>query len=96
MIIQHLNNPKNGNAILNTHVIYSEQYTAMQSYNTVICAQIFSAGTVYLDKDWKYSNTTSKHRSIFLGETTKDTQEHIDSGKYKVVDNLASLLDTLK
>lgn len=33
---------------------------------------------------WNYSRTTSKYRSQFLGETTKETQAKIDSGEYKL------------
>ena len=33
---------------------------------------------------WNYSKTTSKYRSLFLGETTKETQAKIKSGEYKL------------
>ena len=43
--------------------------------------------TTYLDKTyWNYSKTTSKYRNQFLGETTKETQAKIDSGKYILTD----------
>lgn len=52
-----------------------------QSYNSIICKK--SQGKVYLDSYyWNYSKTTSKHRSLFLGETTKETENKIKSGKY--------------
>lgn len=38
---------------------------------------------VYLDSVyWNYSHTTSKYRSQFLGESTKDTEKKIKSGEY--------------
>lgn len=52
-----------------------------QSYESIICKK--SQGKVYLDKIyWNYSKTTSKHRAIFLGESTKETLSKIKSGEY--------------
>ena len=63
-----------------------------QSYKSVIAKRdCFRAGIstrqVWLDKTyWDYSRTTSKYRSIFLGESTKETQKKIDSGEYILTD----------
>jgi hypothetical protein len=63
-----------------------------QSYDTIICKiDCFRADVekrqIWLDKDkWNYSKTTSKYRSLFLGETTKETQKKIDSGEYILTD----------
>lgn len=57
---------------------------AFQSYDSVI---VFKAddGQVYLDeKYWKWSATTSKYRSAFLYETTKETESKIKSGEYQL------------
>lgn len=53
-----------------------------QSYESII-VKIDASGKVYLDENfWDYSKTTSKHRNIFLGETTKETKAKIKSGEY--------------
>jgi hypothetical protein len=57
-----------------------------KSYNTVIAKK--SNNKIYLDKKfWKYSQTTSKYRSIFLEETTAETEKKIENGSY-VLTNL--------
>ena len=55
-----------------------------QSYDFVIVRiDIGSMDEIYLDEYyWDYSRTTDKYRNRFLGETTKETQAKIDSGKY--------------
>ena len=56
--------------------------TMFKSYNSNICF-VDDSGMVFLDeKYWNYSRTTSKHRSTFLGESTKETESKIQSGKY--------------
>jgi hypothetical protein len=57
-----------------------------KSYNTVIAKK--SNNKIYLDKKfWKHSQTTSKYRSIFLEETTAETEKKIENGSY-VLTNL--------
>lgn len=52
-----------------------------QSYNSIIVKQ--DQGKIYLDEIyWNYSKTTSKYRSIFLGEATEVTKSKIKSGEY--------------
>ncbi len=59
--------------------------TVFQSYRLNIVFHV-TTGPMYLDsKYWKYSKTTSKYRNIFLGESTKETQDKIDSGEYILV-----------
>jgi len=73
-----------GNDIPNQFIITTSDATIFQSYYSVIA--IRANGTVYLDKNkWDYSVTTGKYRNQFLGETKKETQVKIDSGKYKLV-----------
>ena len=56
-----------------------------QSYDSII-AQIKN-GQVYLDRDkWDYSITTGRYRNLFLGETKKETEAKIKSGKYILTD----------
>ena len=56
--------------------------TMFQSYNSNICF-VDDSDMVFLDeKYWNYSRTTSRHRGIFLNESTKETESKIQSGKY--------------
>lgn len=53
-----------------------------QSYDSVIAIKEKGKPTI-LDADkWDYSKTTGKYRSIFLGETKKETEAKIKSGEY--------------
>jgi len=85
----------NGNKIANQFVIDCGDFELFQSYDTIIVKKYFLLANngydlrlvVELDKDyWNYSKTTSKYRSMFLGESTKETQEKIDSGEYILTD----------
>ena len=72
-----------GNAIANQFVVdaFNEKY--FQSYDSIIVKIINNK--VFLDEYyWDYSMTTSKYRNQFLNETTKETQEKINSGEYKL------------
>lgn len=73
----------NWNAIANQFIITDNLWNDFfQSYDSIIVEKRFD-WKIYLDsRYWKYSNTTSKYRSQFLGETTKETQDKIDSGEY--------------
>jgi len=52
------------------------------SYDTPVLSQ-YPGGALVLHPAWKYTSTTSKHRSRFLnGETTKETQTKLDLGIY--------------
>lgn len=53
----------------------------LQSYNTIVC-KIDKFGKVTLDPKHNYSNTTSKHVTMFLGDTTKERLSKIKSGEY--------------
>ena len=79
----------NGNPVANQFIINDPEFTAFQSYDSVIVKTCFEDGkrVVYLDeKYWDYSKTTGKYRNQFLGETKKETQAKIDSGEYKLAD----------
>ncbi len=79
----------NGNKVANQFIIYDSEYTAFQSYDSIIVKTCFVDGVrqVYLDTDtWDYSKTTAKYRNQFLGETTKETKAKIDSGEYILTD----------
>lgn len=71
-----------GNKIPNQFEVSTENGVYFQSYDSVI-AFIPNDGKIQLDaKFWDYSKTTAKYRNIFLGETTKETQQKINSGNY--------------
>ncbi len=65
--------------------IKTDKGNVLQSYNTIIAANI--GNKIYLDADnWDYSTTTGKHRNWFLNEDKKATQKKIDSGEYTLCD----------
>lgn len=73
----------NGNKAPNQFIITSDKGRLFQSYDSAI-ALIDSDGVVHLSDHWDYSPTTSKYRSTFLNETTKETQAKIEAGVYKM------------
>ena len=76
---------RNGNKVANQFIIFDGDFTAFQSYDSIIVKIEFIDGTrrVQLDEYyWNYSVTTSKYRNLFLGETTKETQAKINNGTY--------------
>ena len=78
----------NNNKIANQFIISTGKSTIFQSYNSIIVKR--TNKNIYLDSYyWDYSKTTAKYRNMFLGETTKETQQKIDSGIYK----LTNLMD---
>ena len=86
MKIQSMESPRTGKAVANQVIVIDNGVKIFFSYGTCI-AQVHN-GAVTLDATyWNYSKTTSKYRSQFLGETTKETQAKIDSGEY-VLTNL--------
>ena len=89
MKVQNMTN-RNGIAVKNQFIIFDSEFTAFQSYQTIIVKIVFENGKrqVYLDRDsWDYSTTTGKYRNLFLGESKKETEKKIASGEYKL-DNL--------
>ena len=80
---------RGGNTAKNQKIEWNPEYIMFISYDTNIVKKTFEDGlpVIYLDqKYWNYSKTTSIYRSQFLGETTKETQSKIDSGKYILTD----------
>ena len=75
-----------GNIVANQFLIIDGNKTYFQSYRSIIVK--IENGQIMLDPVyWNYSRTTSKHRSTFLNESTKETQRKIESGVY-VFENL--------
>lgn len=78
---------RSGKAVANQIIVIDGGVSTFFSYGTAICSKYDNTtpynGKVLLDSEyWNYSKTTSKYRSQFLGETTKETQEKIDNGTY--------------
>lgn len=79
--VNNMKSPRTGRTVANQFIITTGNVSYFQSYNTIIAK--IENGKTYLDEQyWNYSKTTSKYRNKFLGETTKETQEKINSGKY--------------
>ena len=75
-----------GNKIANQFIIWTDNGSIFQSYESTIC-QIELGGSTYLDiNKWNYSKTTAKYRNIFLCESTKETEDRIKSGEYILTD----------
>ena len=88
MKVQNITN-NNGNKVANQFIISDSEFTAFQSYDSMIVKTVFEEGerVVYLDETyWDYSRTTSKYRNQFLGETTNDVKSKIKSGEYRLID----------
>lgn len=87
--VQNMTSPR-GTKVANQFIITTDDGEAFQSYNSVIVFRPFGRtgdeatdAPILVDANyWNYSRTTSKYRSMFLGETTKDTQKKIDCGIY--------------
>ncbi len=79
-----------GNKIANQFIITDDtgNVTTFQSYTSVIARINRTHGrAVQLDREtWDYSKTTGKYRNIFLGETKRETEAKIKSGKYILAD----------
>lgn len=77
-----------GNPVANHFIHYDEKTgeRQLQSYSSTIVR--IKDGQVTLGKNWKASSTTSKYRSMFLGESTAETQKKLDDGVYDYDENL--------
>lgn len=54
-----------GNKVANQFIIEFDNYTAFQSYNTLIAVYSHENDVMYIDKE-KYSCTTSKYLNMFI------------------------------
>ena len=87
-----------GNDVPNQFIIRNKQGTFFQSYNSIIVFEPANYDRwptketpnnrkIQLDINyWDYSNTTSKYRNQFLGESKAETQKKTDSGIYRLAD----------
>lgn len=84
--IENMQSPQTGEPVANQFIISINSVgTFFKSYDSIIALK--SLDGVFLDSTyWNYSKTTAKYRSIFLNESTKETQKKIDSGEYTLKD----------
>jgi len=83
-----------GNIVANQFIIEDDKATFFQSYKSIIVKiERINVGdntmltrTILDPVYWNYSRTTSKHRSTFLNESTKETQRKIKEGVYILQD----------
>jgi hypothetical protein len=87
MKVQNMTSNRSGREVANQFLIHDDSGNSFfQSYDTII-AKIAKNGTVTLDRNsWDCSVTTGKYRNQFLGETIKETREHIENGDYALAD----------
>ena len=86
MKVNNITNSK-GNKVANQFIVHTPEATFFQSYDSLIVKTTFENGerVTYLDAYyWNYSRTTSKYRSLFLGENTAETKKKIEQGIYKL------------
>jgi len=72
----------NGNKVANQFIIYCDDKTVFQSYNSVIAIKYGNGKTELDERFWDYSKTTGKYRNQFLCENKKETEMKIASGEY--------------
>lgn len=84
--VTNMRSPISGREVANQFQIDCGNKIYFQSYDTIIAMYDRTTGQVTLNKSWKWSNTTSKYRNIFLMETTKETEHKVKTGKYKLRD----------
>ena len=86
-LVKNFKSTQSSKPIASQYVIYIENGDQIfQSYNSIIAIKTY-CGKIQIDKDyWNYSRTTSKYRSIFLNENTKETKIKIDNGTYLSTD----------
>lgn len=85
MKVSQLISKRSGNPVANQFILYGNDFTAFQSYDSIIVKR--QNGKIYLDENyWDYSATTGKYRNQFLGETKRETEKKIKSGEYILTD----------
>ncbi len=71
----------------NQFIVETKEGTIFQSYESNIAFKPSNPDKpIVLGRNWKFSNTTSKYRCQFLGESGKVTQAKLDKGTY-ILDN---------
>ena len=99
MKIRNMTNSR-GKKVVNQFIITREGRGAWGNFTTKEIFQsndkVIAVRTVWPDETrieldrnfWDRSATIDKYRTLFLGETKKETQKKIDSGEYSLITNL--------
>lgn len=77
MKIENMKSTK-GNKVANQFIIEFSNYTAFQSYSTLIAVYDHENDTLYLDEE-KYSVTTSKYTNMFIEQYQPLTISKVDN-----------------
>nr|DAS07015.1 MAG TPA: hypothetical protein [Caudoviricetes sp.] len=77
MKIENMKSTK-GNKVANQFIIEFNNYTAFQSYSTLIAVYSHENDTLYLDEK-KYSVTTSKYTNMFIEQYQPLTISKVDN-----------------
>jgi len=84
--VRQMTSNSSGNPVANQFVIYTDEGTYFQSYDSVIAFRDNNRKIILDSYYWNYSRTTSKYRNQFLREGTANTKAKIESGEYKLED----------
>lgn len=85
MKIENMKSTK-GNKVANQFILEFGNYTAFQSYSTLIAVYDHKNDTLYLDEK-KYSVTTSKYTNIFIQEYQPLTISKVDNNSlYRIIE----------
>lgn len=68
---------------INQTIVHDSVGSTFFSYDSPIATK-HHEGAVTLYTDWAYSPTTSKYRSIFLGESTAETRKKLVNNTYQL------------
>ena len=83
MKIENMKSTK-GNKVANQFIIEFGNYTAFQSYSTLIAVYDHENDTLYLDEK-KYSVTTSKYTNMFINEYQPLTISKVDNNSLHTI-----------
>jgi len=84
--VRQMTSSRSGNPVANQFIIYTDEGTYFQSYDSVIAFRDNNRKITLDDYYWDYSRTTGKYRNEFLGECIADTRAKIELGVYKLAD----------
>lgn len=75
-----------GNKVTNQFIIEYGNFTAFQSYSTLIAVYDHKNDTLYQDENF-YSRTTSKYLNLFIGEFSPLTISKVDNNSlHKIIE----------
>ena len=72
-------------------MLSTKEFDALFSYDVLIAIRKIN-GEVVFSSFWNYSRTTAKYRNLFLQETTKEIEQKIEKGIYKIDQNISAHL----